>query len=200
MKKFMIILTVVVIFSFSLIGISYPYKASLAVKESVEPTAINSPQLTPAPTPSPSESPVPSPEPTLSPGEEIANYARLFDGYPYKYGEETPEKGFDCSGLVFYVYKQFGYPLYRTASDMHKNGIEVDESEMQPGDIILFKKGYWIYHCGIYLGGWQFIHAKDEGAGVCISWVEEYSNNNIEVRRIVGTVEPFTQEPFIAEE
>ena len=196
MKKYMPILLIIIVLAFGITGISYPEKTPGSVSSSPAVSVTALPSAVPTRTPEPT----PEPTPTLSPGEEIAAYARLFDGYPYKYGEESPEKGFDCSGLVFYVYKQFGYPLYRTAADMHKNGIEVPESEMEPGDILLFKKGYWIYHCGIYLGGWQFIHAQNEGAGVCISWVEEYSSNNIEVRRIVGTMEPFTQEPLIAPE
>ena len=109
-----------------------------------------------------------------------------FEGYPYKYGEETPEKGFDCSGLVYYVYGQFGYPLYRTANDMRKNGLKLEMKDAKPGDILLFARsaGGYFYHCGIYLGDGTFIHASDETTGVTIGYVDHYAYT--EVRRLAG--------------
>ena len=57
----------------------------------------------------------------ISKGQEIADYALQFVGYPYVYGGSSP-KGFDCSGFTSYVYKQFGITINRTASTQLDNG------------------------------------------------------------------------------
>ena len=104
-------------------------------------------------------------------GQEIANLALSFEGYDYVYGAESPSVGFDCSGLVYYVYGQFGYSLSRTASQQYKNnGYSVSKSELQQGDLVFFSSnGYSVTHVGIYIGGGQFIHASTSTTGVIIS-------------------------------
>ena len=74
-----------------------------------------------------------------SKGQEIADYALQFVGYPYVYGGSSPS-GFDCSGFTSYVYRQFGYSLNRSAASQLSNGTPVSMSELQPGDLVLFKK------------------------------------------------------------
>lgn len=192
MRKYVPTALILTVLIFAVIGISAPSKYPQAVP-SPTPTVAETPK------PAPKPSPVPTPSPTPSPGEEIAAYALSFVGYPYKYGEESPEKGFDCSGLVFHVYEHFGYPLYRVASDMHKNGKLIEKKEdLQPGDILLFKRGYWIYHAGIYIGNNSFVHACDASTGVIVTSLDDYSDRGLEIRRMVGTMEPFSQEPLIA--
>lgn len=131
------------------------------------------------PTPTPPPTPVP-----LNPlGEDIAAYAQEFLGSEYRYGGKDPETGFDCSGLVYYVYGNFGIPLNRTAADMAKNGERVPREELQPGDILLFRRGGWIGHAGIYIGDEQYIHSMDVGIGVVISPMEEI-RGELEIRRV----------------
>ena len=131
------------------------------------------------PTPTPKPTPVP-----LNPlGEEIAAFAQEFLGVEYRYGGKDPETGFDCSGLVYYVYGNFGIPLYRTAADMEKNGEHVPREELQPGDILLFRRGGWIGHAGIYIGDEQYIHSMDVGIGVVITPMEEI-RGELEIRRV----------------
>ena len=65
-------------------------------------------EATPAPTP--------TPVPSNASGQAIADFACQYVGYNYLYGAESPEEGFDCSGLVWYVYQQFGHSLNRTAA------------------------------------------------------------------------------------
>lgn len=79
-------------------------------------------------------------EASYSKGQEIADYALQFKGYRYVHGGSSPS-GFDCSGFTSYVYKQFGYSLNRTCSGQLDNGTPVSMSELQPGDIVIFKKG-----------------------------------------------------------
>ena len=148
--------------------------------------------LAPLPTPkryipaTPTPSPPPTPVPLNPHGQEIADYARQFLGYEYKYGGKEPETGFDCSGLVYYVYGQFGIPLNRTAADMAKNGEHVPPDELQPGDILLFDRGGWIGHAGIYVGDGQYIHSMDVGIGVVLSPCDEITAK-LEIRRVFAS-------------
>ena len=109
-------------------------------------------------------------------GQQIANYALQFEGYKYVYGEESPSKGFDCSGLTYYVYGQFGYKLERRASLQCKNnGRFISRSELQPGDLVFFStNGSYATHVGIYIGNNQYIHASTAKTGVKISTLNEY--------------------------
>jgi Cell wall-associated hydrolases (invasion-associated proteins) len=68
--------------------------------------------------------------------------------------------GFDCSGLVYYVYKEFGYRLNRVAADQAKNGSHVDYLDLLPGDNSLFqlRKLYW--PCWLISRRWQ-VHPRD---------------------------------------
>lgn len=165
-----------------------------------------SPLPTPASTPLPTQTPAPTPEPTKAPyeGELIADFALQYNGYKYNYGGEKPETGFDCSGLVYYVYKQFGYKLNRVAEDQARNGDPVDEIEdLLPGDIICFSwiTSNYINHVGIYIGDGRFIHAMDSAHDVLITSLEEYlETHRWKGRRIVGAMEKKTSAQIEAEE
>lgn len=125
----------------------------------------------------------------VSKGQEIADYAMQFLGYRYVYGGTSP-KGFDCSGLTTYVYKQFGYTLNRTCSGQLDNGTPVSMNELQPGDIVIFRKGNSskrATHVGLYIGNNQFIHASTPTKGVIISKMSDsyYTTGFVGGRRIV---------------
>ena len=145
------------------------------------------PASTEAPTPTPAGSrylpPTPSPVPLNPLGQEIADFAQEFLGYEYRYAGKSPETGFDCSGLVWYVYGQFGIPLNRTAADQAKNGVPVPAGEIAPGDILLFYRGGWIGHAGICLGDGQYIHSMDVGIGVVVSPMDEIRTKYV-IRRV----------------
>lgn len=122
-------------------------------------------------------------------GQEIANYALQFVGCRYVHGGTSP-KGFDCSGLTTYVYKQFGYTLNRTCSGQLKNGRAVAMSELQPGDLVIFKRGNTkeaATHVGLYIGNNQFVHASTPKVGVIISKLSDayYTTGFVGGRRLV---------------
>jgi cell wall-associated NlpC family hydrolase len=125
-----------------------------------------------------------------SKGQEIADYARSLVGCPYVYGGSSP-KGFDCSGFTKYVYSQFGYNINRTASTQLDNGVSVSMSELQPGDLVMFKKagysGSRASHVGIYIGGGKFVHASTSKVGVIVSDLSEayYTSGFVGARRII---------------
>ena len=122
-------------------------------------------------------------------GQEIADFALQYVGYPYVYGGSSP-KGFDCSGFTRYVYSQFGYSINCTASNQLYNGTAVSMSELQPGDLVFFKKAGTgskrASHVGIYIGGNQFVHASTARVGVIVSNMSDayYTSGFVGGRRL----------------
>ena len=120
--------------------------------------------------------------------DAIVAYAKTFQGYPYVYGTNGP-RSFDCSGFVQYVYKHFGYSLSRSSKTQANDGVAVSKSNLQPGDILIFKNTAKteIGHVGIYIGNGQFIHASNPKTGVTISSLSSasYQQRYVTARRIL---------------
>jgi uncharacterized protein YraI len=105
-------------------------------------------------------------------GQQIADYAYQFIGYPYVYGAASPASGFDCSGIIYYTYRQFGMSLSRTASQQWRNnGYQVSKDELRPGDLVFFSSngGRSITHVGLYYGNGMFVNASTSRTGVIFS-------------------------------
>ena len=124
--------------------------------------------------------------------QQLVNYSMNYLGVPYVWGGTTTS-GFDCSGFTQYVFRQFGYELYRVAeSQMLYNGATVNKSELQVGDLVFFANTYAsneaATHVGIYIGGNQFIHAANPSSGVVITdlYTDYYSSSYLGARRIIG--------------
>jgi len=100
----------------------------------------------------------------------VAATALLYLGVPYVWGGETPN-GFDCSGLVYYVFKKHGINLYRTSKEQFVDrlnlGSPVSKENLRPGDLVFF--GSPIHHVGIYIGDGYFVHAPRTGDVVRIT-------------------------------
>ncbi len=121
-------------------------------------------------------------------GEKVAAYAMQFEGYRYVYGGASPSTGFDCSGMVYYIYNQFGYNVGRTSTCQYENGYpHVSRSELQPGDIIIFTRTYAAdfpaTHSAIYIGNGKFIHAANSRSGVVVT---SFSNDFYASRFLCG--------------
>ncbi|NCC67773.1 MAG: CHAP domain-containing protein [Clostridia bacterium] len=121
-------------------------------------------------------------------GDTIVATAKKYLGTPYVWGG-TSTSGFDCSGLVYYVYKENGYTINRTAATIYNNGVAVDREDLQAGDVICFSNssGSGIGHVGIYIGDGQFIHSSSSDGCVIISSLSTsyYNNHYVAARRIV---------------
>lgn len=101
--------------------------------------------------------------------QEIINYAYQFLGNPYKYGGNSLTKGIDCSGFVKQIFGKFGYSLPRTSSAYLSGvGTTIPLSDIQPGDILVYKYSNGGGHVAIYIGNGKIIHAANERAGICI--------------------------------
>lgn len=118
----------------------------------------------------------------------IANEAMTFLGYPYVWGAESPKDGFDCSGLVYYVFTKHGYSMYRVADDQMNQGVEVPMNELLAGDLVFFGYGDYADHVGIYIGNGNFVHAANPKSGVKVSALSEtyYANKYLCAKRIAG--------------
>lgn len=124
-----------------------------------------------------------------SEGARLVEEAKKYLGVPYVYGGTSPS-GFDCSGFVYYVYRQCGYSVTRTATAQNGNGSFVSRDSLQPGDIVIFYNSAMsgIGHSGIYIGDNQFIHASSGSGKVVISSLSNtyYDTHYYSARRVVS--------------
>ncbi|MCL1889883.1 MAG: C40 family peptidase [Desulfovibrionaceae bacterium] len=114
-------------------------------------------------------------------GGNIVSTARSQTGVPYRLGGTTPQKGFDCSGLVYWVYKQYGISVPRLAKAQASSGRQVSSVDLRPGDIVAFRINGG-YHTGIYSGNGNFIHSPRTGSRVR----EENLRNGYWSKRFIG--------------
>jgi peptidoglycan DL-endopeptidase CwlO len=112
----------------------------------------------------------------------VVGIAMQFLGTPYRWGGAAPG-GFDCSGLVMYVYAQVGVSLPHNAAAQYGYGTPVSKADLQPGDLVFFNG---LGHNGIYIGGGQFIHAPHTGDVVKISSLSQdwYASTWVGARRL----------------
>ena len=111
----------------------------------------------------------------------VVGIAMQYLGVPYVYGGASPS-GFDCSGLVMYVFGQIGVSLPHNAAAQYGAGMPVSRDQLQSGDLVFFNG---LGHVGIYIGGGQFIHAPHTGDVVKISSLSGwYSSTYVGARRL----------------
>jgi cell wall-associated NlpC family hydrolase len=98
----------------------------------------------------------------------ITSYARSLIGTPYKYGGNSPDTGFDCSGFVDHVFRHtLGIKLPRSSYEISQAGQAISKSSLRTGDLVFFNTLHRKFsHVGIYLGGERFIHAPSSGGRV----------------------------------
>lgn len=102
-------------------------------------------------------------------GQEIAMYAMGLIGTPYQYGGNSTSTGFDCSGLVTYVYNQaLTVPLPRTAKDLAFASRSIKKNQLKAGDLVFFNTSgnNPFSHVGIYIGNNQFVHAPSSNGSI----------------------------------
>jgi cell wall-associated NlpC family hydrolase len=111
--------------------------------------------------------------PTVAPANPVAaNNVTMralgLVGTPYRYGGNTPESGFDCSGLVSYVYRDTAeIQLPRTSSALSQvQGPKIASQRLTAGDLVFFGSRGSVSHVGIYVGEGRFVHAPSTGGTV----------------------------------
>ena len=123
--------------------------------------------------------------------EGISIAAMGLVGVPYRFGGNTPAGGFDCSGLIVYVYNNAaGIKMPRTVQEMSRAGQSIQNAAPAPGDLVFFNTtGERYSHAGIYVGHGRFVHAPSKGGTVRLDqmtspyWAARYT----EARRFANT-------------
>jgi len=97
----------------------------------------------------------------------VTVYAIGLVGTPYRWGGNTPESGFDCSGLIAHVYqKSARLQSPRTVTELKSWGSPMNANDIRTGDLVVFSKGGDATHAGIYVGEGRFVHAPSTGGRV----------------------------------
>ncbi len=144
------------------------------------------------PVSTPARTPSATPVPMLGDnGMEVVLQAMVQVGTPYRWGGNTPDEGFDCSGLVVHVYQEaIGLRLPRTSRALGQTGIPVRPDRLHEGDLVFFNTlGRRNSHVGIYAGDGRFIHAPSSGAKVRLEpMANRYWSRRFDgARRIIGS-------------
>jgi cell wall-associated NlpC family hydrolase len=129
--------------------------------------------------------------------EDISIAAVGLVGVPYRYGGNNPQGGFDCSGLIAYVYnKSANIKLPRTIQEMSARGQIVDKGSPAPGDLVFFNTtGAKYSHAGIYVGQGRFVHAPSAGGTVRLEYITTpyWAARFTEARRLTTSSQQLTR-------
>jgi cell wall-associated NlpC family hydrolase len=112
---------------------------------------------------------------------QAATIALRYLGVPYQWGGASPITGFDCSGLVMYVYAQLGVQLPHYAAAQYGYGVAVPFDQLQPGDLVFFSG---LSHVGIYIGAGEIVHAPETGDVVKITPLAAFGSSYVGARRL----------------
>jgi cell wall-associated NlpC family hydrolase len=119
-------------------------------------------------------------KPTI--GERAARLVRRFLGTRYVWGGASPRQGFDCSGLVMYVYSKLGVSLPHHATTQFGYGRPVPYSRLRAGDLVFFSG---LGHVGLYVGAGRFVEAPRSGLTVRVQPLAQRRSSYVGARRIV---------------
>ncbi len=160
--------------------------ASGCASSGARPQPFPLPPVAPAPAAIPEGLAIPMPE--MRDGYAIARTALALRGIPYRLGGTDPH-GFDCSGLVQYVFALNGLGLPRVVRDQYRYGATVKLDQLEPGDLVFFEtQGGEVSHVGIAIGGDQFVHAPNSRGQVRISRLTAgyWADRAVGARRMVA--------------
>jgi cell wall-associated NlpC family hydrolase len=126
-------------------------------------------------------------------GHAIADFAMGFRGVPYRSGGTDPA-GFDCSGLVQYVFAQYGVAVPRLVEQQYEFGDKIDPSDIKPGDLIFFNTKWWGHgasHVAISIGGDSFVHAPNSTGVVRVETLGSsyWGSRYVGARRVNGNLD-----------
>lgn len=115
--------------------------------------------------------------------DSIVRVARAQVGRRYRLGGTSPERGFDCSGLVRYVLGQLHMPLPRLAAQQARIGDPIERESLLPGDLLSFGGRDTVSHIGIYIGDGKYVHASSVAGRVIVSRLDRKASKLIKPMR-----------------
>ena len=118
--------------------------------------------------------------PKTTVGERAARLARRYIGVPYAWGGANPH-GFDCSGLVMYVYGKLGVSLPHHAASQYGYGRRVSRWGLKPGDLVFFSG---LGHVGLFIGKGRYIDAPQSGEVVRVALLASRASSFVGARRV----------------
>ena len=132
-------------------------------------------------------------QPVPGTAEDVLFTALGLVGTPYRYGGNTPDSGFDCSGLIGYVYRgAAGIALPRTTREMNamRSASPVRRDALQAGDLLFFATsgGRRVSHAAIYVGEGRFVHVPSSGGTVRLDSLSNsyWQKNYLNARRVLN--------------
>lgn len=120
--------------------------------------------------------------------QAVAMHAMGLVGTPYRFGGNTPDSGFDCSGLIGYVFQHAaGMRAPRTVTDISMWGMPVERESVRSGDLAVFTLRGRTNHAGIYIGNGRFVHAPSTGGTVRLDRLDRgyWASQGLQFRRAV---------------
>jgi cell wall-associated NlpC family hydrolase len=125
-----------------------------------------------------------------SAAQDVVKSAYSQIGKKYVTGGSSPRQGFDCSGLVWWAFKQHGIKVPRITTDQAKAGTSASLAHLRPGDIVVFRTGGRSrrgLHTGIYAGNGTFIHSPSRGDKVRTESIDDpvWQEKLIAARRVI---------------
>lgn len=117
---------------------------------------------------------------------DVTIYAVGLVGTPYHYGGNTPDSGFDCSGLIGHVFQtRAGVAPPRTVARLQYWGQQVLNENIRSGDLVIFVQSDVATHAGIYVGDGRFVHAPSTGGEVRLDRLNSkyWSSQQVRFRR-----------------
>jgi cell wall-associated NlpC family hydrolase len=116
-------------------------------------------------------------------GTRLVRVAKRYVGIRYRWGGESPSRGFDCSGLVQYSFAQLGVSVPRVTYDQWHAGRHISRSHLRRGDLVFF---HHLGHVGIFLGHGWFLHAPRTGERIHASqmghgWYDRHYDGAVRV-------------------
>ncbi|WP_132654859.1 C40 family peptidase [Pseudomonas aeruginosa] len=155
-----------------------------------------------APPPAPAKQVVFRPATNFSPAADDVLFRTLgLVGTPYRWGGNTPDSGFDCSGLINFVYRDMtGIKLPRSTREMiSMRAPSVPVQALQTGDLVFFATsgGRTVSHAGIYVGEGRFVHAPRTGGTVRLDSLQNsyWQRAYLDAKRVLVAPSPLARMP-----
>lgn len=155
------------------------------------------------PNPPPVVQPAPSgPQVSFNPAADDVLFRALgLVGTPYRWGGNTPDAGFDCSGLIGYVYRDAaGIALPRSTRELIvMRAPDVSKESLQSGDLVFFATNgaSQVNHAGIYVGEGRFVHAPSTGGTVRLDYLSNnyWQRSYLNAKRVLHTPAHLARNP-----